>query len=111
MGKQWVHSYDETEVKKDNADTIRRIIQNLDSRNTPQQRQSAVRMLAQQVRQGNEAITNLFINLLSDEDKDVQRLALDALSAAVAAQQDAATSAGVDPVIYKCVACQVLNET
>jgi len=95
MGKQWVHYHNETEVKNNGPDTIRRVRDSLDPANTPVQRQAAVRMLAQQVRAGEKAMTNFFIELLSDDDKVVQRLALEALSSAVASRKEAAISAGV----------------
>ena len=95
MGKQWVQYHTETEVKHNNPDTVRRVRDSLDPANTPVQRQSAVRMLAQQVRAGDATMTPFFIDLLSDDDKVVQRLALEAISAAVASHKEAAIRAGM----------------
>jgi HEAT repeat protein len=95
MGKQWVQYHTETQVKHNDPDTVRRVRDSLDPANTPVQRQTAVRMLAQQVRAGDATMTPFFIDLLSDDDKVVQRLALEAISSAVASHKEAAIRAGM----------------
>ena len=95
MATQWVNYYTETQVSNGEAENIRRCLNQLQEHNAAHVRQSAVRMLAALVRKGHEGMTKIFVELILDQDKDVRRLALDAMCAGVEAGHEVSVSAGV----------------
>ena len=95
MATQWVNYYTETQVSNGEAENIRRCLNQLQEHNAAHVRQSAVRMLAALVRKGHEGMTKIFVELILDQDKDVRRLALDAMCAGVEAGHEVSVTAGV----------------